>query len=317
MIDLPDYDELPRDQFGQHTGWHLFGDADNVGLLNLQTPRTIADAARLVRSGRMFPLDAPIDAIDPPLYGRHAARHTVQVLGVDAGYDDALDDYYPQISSQWDALAHAAYRPGIFYNGFQPDNVTRRHSLTVDHWARRGIAGRGVVLDVSVELTDSGLSRPDVDRPITVADLDSARARAGVSYRPGDVLLIHTGFLAWYSAQDDSTRHRFADDPVRSVGLEHSEEMARYLWNAHVSAVASDVPALEVSPPDSRGEAWPHGYLHNTLIGRFGMAIGELWQLADLAADCRSDGIYECFLVSSPLHVPGGVGSPANAMAIK
>lgn len=53
------------------------------------------------------------------------------------------------------------------------------------------------------------------------------------------------------------------------------------------------------------------------LIGQFGMALGELWWLADLAADCAADGIYEMLCVSAPLNAPGGIGSPANAVAIK
>jgi hypothetical protein len=53
------------------------------------------------------------------------------------------------------------------------------------------------------------------------------------------------------------------------------------------------------------------------LIGQFGMALGELWWTEELAADCAADGVYEVFVVSTPLHLPGGIGSPANALAIK
>jgi hypothetical protein len=48
-----------------------------------------------------------------------------------------------------------------------------------------------------------------------------------------------------------------------------------------------------------------------------GLALGEMWWLSDLASDCAADGIYEMFLVSAPLNAPGGIGSPANAVAIK
>ena len=34
-------------------------------------------------------------------------------------------------------------------------------------------------------------------------------------------------------------------------------------------------------------------------------------------ADSAADGVYEMFLVSAPLNAPGGIGSPANAVAIK
>ena len=93
--------------------------------------------------------------------------------------------------------------------------------------------------------------------------------------------------------------------------------MARYLWNAHVAAVVADNPSVEVWPGDMSDEAFPFGYLHRVLIGQFGMALGELWWLEDLALACRRDGQYKVFLTAAPINVPGGIGSPANALAIK
>ena len=61
----------------------------------------------------------------------------------------------------------------------------------------------------------------------------------------------------------------------------------------------------------------PDGFLHHWIIGRFGMAIGEMFQLSPLAADCGADGIYEFLFVGAPLNVQGGTGSPPNALAIK
>ena len=64
-------------------------------------------------------------------------------------------------------------------------------------------------------------------------------------------------------------------------------------------------------------DAAPFGFLHRILIGSFGMALGELWHLDDLADDCARDGVYEFCLTSAPLNVAGGIGSPPNALAIK
>jgi hypothetical protein len=47
------------------------------------------------------------------------------------------------------------------------------------------------------------------------------------------------------------------------------------------------------------------------------MNLGEMWWLQDLADDCAADGVWEFMAVSSPLNIPGGVGSPPNAVAIK
>jgi hypothetical protein len=47
------------------------------------------------------------------------------------------------------------------------------------------------------------------------------------------------------------------------------------------------------------------------------MPLGELWQLGALAEDCAADGVYEMFLTSAPMNLPGASGTPANALAIK
>ena len=38
--------------------------------------------------------------------------------------------------------------------------------------------------------------------------------------------------------------------------------------------------------------------------------------IAKLAADCAATGVYECMLSCKPMNITGGVGSPANAIAI-
>ena len=101
-------------------------------------------------------------------------------------------------------------------------------------------------------------------------------------------------------------------------GVEHSEAVCEYLWNSHAAAIASDTFAVESFPADMSAEAHPFGFLHNVLIGQFGMALGELWWLSStVVAICAADDVYEMFLVSTPMNAPGGIGSPANAVAIK
>ena len=161
---------------------------------------------------------------------------------------------------------------------------------------------------------DSGRSYdPGTSTAFSVEDLKAARRRSGVEFRAGDILLIHTGFAAWYLAQSAGDRTNVSRT-LATPGIARGEDMCRYLWNAHVAAVASDTFAVEVFPPD-RGR--PMGFMHRMLIGQFGMALGELWWTEDLAADCAGDGVHEVFLVSVPLHAPGAIGSPPNALAIK
>ena len=105
---------------GGRSGWGMFGETDSVGLLNLQTDASVLAAAGLIRKGSVFSLNAELDAVDPPLdEDRAMLRHRV-LHQPGPGFpdlDDVLDNFFPQISSQWDSLAHVAYSPGVFYNG--------------------------------------------------------------------------------------------------------------------------------------------------------------------------------------------------------
>jgi len=312
---LPDYDQLPEAPEGGRSGWGVFGSEDNIGLLNLITESRVLAAGSHIRRGALFPLDAAIDAFDPPIALRRGIpRHRVLHLPNSYAFDDVYDNFFPQGSSQWDALGHVGYDQNVYYNGATEDDVASGRRNTIEHWARRGIAGRGVVLDMERTLADAGRSfEPGSSQAFTVDDLELARRRAGVEYQPGDILILHTGFAEWYLGE--SYEGRADGSANRSApGIAHGEEMCRYLWNAHVAAIASDTFAVEVWPPD---RSRPTGFLHRILIGQFGMALGELWWTRDLAADCAADGVYEVFLVSVPLHAPGGIGSPANAVAIK
>lgn len=231
--------------------------------------------------------------------------------------DDVYDNFFPQSSSQWDALAHVAYAPDEFYNGLTSDQMIAEGRNGIDHWARRGIAGRGVMLDVYKTLTEAGRPyEPGSSHPITVDDLEMTRKAAGIEFRSGDIVLLNTGFLKWYEGLDAAGRQEIAvPGGLHAPGLEHTEAMLEYVWNSHASAFAADCPALEVCPPNF--DEAPFGLLHRFLIAQFGLALGELWWLQDLADECARDGIYEFLVTSAPLNMPGGIGSPANALAIK
>jgi kynurenine formamidase len=260
----------------------------------------------------------PLGSISPPMAPfRTPPRHRVLHQPGTAGFDDVYDNFYPQASSQWDSLAHVGYGPDQMYNGVTEQEVLDGARNTIDHWARHGMAGRAVLLDVERAMRDAGRPYdPGTSTTISVDDLELARRQAGVDYAPGDIILLHTGFTAWYADQPQRVKNKLFGKPA-TPGVEHSEAVCEYLWNSHAAAIASDTFAVESFPADMSAEAHPFGFLHNVLIGQFGMALGELWWLSDLASDCAADRVYEMFLVSTPVNAPGGIGSPANAVAIK
>ncbi len=306
---LPSYDELPIDA-GRPPGsaWGLWGDDDVFGCLNLQTPERVVAAAGCVRKGAVFALNLELELPSPPLFGRHGPEHTVLDLG-GGFHDDTLSSWNTQSSSQWDGFRHVAHPQHGHWNGVADE----RHGM--HHWARRGIAGRAVLADVARWRASVGRAiSPGEADPIEPADIGATLDAQGVAVEPGDVLLVRTGWISWYRALDDATRAALATGRPRTCGLRPGRETARLLWDLHVAAVAADNPAVEVWPPASFDA---EGFAHVALLPLLGVPLGELWDLDRLADDCAADGVYTCLLTAAPLNVQGGVGSPANALALK
>ena len=318
IANLPSYADLPvKPGAPAGSAWGLFGDDDQLGCLNLLTPERIIGAAKLVRKGAVFPLNLSIDQPDPPLFGRGAPR--VEFVSGEVHRDDYLDNFWPQASSQWDSLRHILHPRDGFYNGVKAREVTPGGGkLGIENIARRGIAGRGVLLDVARLLESAGRPIDYTTAAVITKDvLSDCAEQQGVTIETGDILIIRTGWLAWYlneaTAEQKQEMSGEAMVHLRAPGIGPDEEMAAYLWDLHIAAVAGDNPSLEAWPPGPESG----GFLHFRLIPLLGMNIGELWYLEDLAADCAQDGVYEFMLTSAPLNVPGGVGSPPNALAIK
>lgn len=316
MSALASYDQLPAAPRGGRSAWGVFDSdaAGDLGSIALQTPERIARAGRLVTAGKLFALNAPVAAFAHEAWGRKLPEHELVHETGTMFFDDLLHNYALQGSSQWDSLAHVGYGPGVFYDGATEDDISTGRRNSIDHWARKGIAGRGVLLDLVALRASQGRDyRASSEEVFTPDDLEEARSRAGLTFETGDILILHTGFASYFAGL--SVAERTAGVP--SPGLEHSEAMCRYLWNNHFSAVVSDNQSVEAWPADMSDAAFPFGALHNMLIGQLGFALGELWDLDALAADCAADSVYEMFIVSAPINLPGGIGSPANVVAIK
>ena len=104
--------------------WGEFGDGDQVGSLNLISPKTCVRAASLVMTGRSVSLANPLSKtaegnfIEP-------SGHKTFVLDLPPGFDggesaagDALNiNYHGSIHSHTDDIAHFEWR-GKLYDGF-------------------------------------------------------------------------------------------------------------------------------------------------------------------------------------------------------
>jgi kynurenine formamidase len=315
LTEIPRYADLSIGAGGRHASG-IFGADDDLGRLNLLTADATNAAAAEIQRGRIFNLSLPLNLPDPPWskIRKPYSHHIYHFDGREEIQDDYVDGFYLQHSTQWDGLRHVSNpATGRFYNDVEASAAgpggTR---LGIEKWAQHGIAGRAVLADVSRYASRSGRPlNPRVSAPITVQLLADTLRAEGVDLRAGDILLVRTGFLEAYLAADAAGRRDFArhrDCP----GLHSGEEMAEFLWDSGVAVVAADNLAVEPVPPFPADES-----LHQRLIPLLGFALGELFELGDLARDSAADGRYTSFFVAVPLYIPGGVGSPGNAIAIK
>ena len=315
---VPAFGDLPTLPGSEERhAWDVWGRGDQLGAVNFIGHAQSRSATSSVRSGLVVPLSAPLTEPDPGLFPSRA-RYQHVITKTSHGRDDRLDGFFPQFSSQWDGLRHVRYRQHGFWGGRQDADVDERGALGIEHWARRGIITRGVLIDAARYFTDRGPGLPaDRRRGLEPADLDEILAFQGTQVQAGDVVLVRTGWLEWYLTLDGEARADLrgsvgrALDPLACPGLDAGRPTAAWLWDHQVAGVASDNPALEALPVDRAV-----GFLHYRLIPLLGMMVGEFWALADLSLACQQVGRHDFMLFSAPLYVPGGVGSPANAYAV-
>lgn len=317
MSELPSFRDLPvAPGAPPQSSWGVFGEDDEVGTINLVTAERIRKAARLIQVGGMFSLNWSLDLPSPSILGRKSLRHTL--ISQPAGFDDCYSSYYPQSSSQWDALSHVAHPVHGFYNGRSRIDIdgTNDRRLGIDNWARRGIAGRFVLIDVLASRERNGIPLDcSATTSVTADELGHILSEQNTTLEAGDILLIRFGWTAWYESLTDPVRELLGDgQQFCAPGIEASSAMAGWIWDNKLAAVAADSPALEAMPFDLN---MADRFLHYRLIPLLGLAIGELFDLDALARSCSEDGIYEGFFTAAPLNKPGGSGSPANALAFK
>ena len=317
MTTIPRYHDLPTvADTGEHHSWDVFGRQDELGTLNFLSPQATVAAAHAVREGRVVCLSLPLNVPYPALSSnRPPYKHDVTRTRM--GRDDSISGFYLQCSSQWDSLQHIRFREFGYYGGREEEDLDRG-ALGMDVMARRGIIGRGILVDAERYARERGEDYA-ADRRISIgADrLDAILAAQGTSVQPGDILVLRTGWVGWYLSLDPAGRsalqgqQRGGDDAMQCPGLAPGVAMAEWLWDHRISAVAADNPALEVM--SVRRE---EGFLHRRILTLLGMPIGEFFLVDELAEACAARGDWSFMFSSAPLNLPNGVGSPNNAYAI-
>ncbi len=331
MASLTDFRRIADDV----RNWCRWGDADELDTLNFITADKVAEAAGLVKHGRVFPLGVDFGSSGPQ--GAFTDRQNpMHVMTVDGGDANTLVKYGPswlrnsmaqqlsgsfdgednpfrfnddmiimplQAATQWDAISHVYYEDQL-YNGFAASSVTSLGAFHcgIDKVDGKGITSRGVLLDVVKHR--GAQTFLELGNPITAAELDDVARAQGVTIGRGDIVLVHTGWWTRFLENGDGT------EP--GAGLDWL--CATWLHDLEVAAVAADNLMVEDPVSAVDGTFLP---MHMLCLRDMGMMFGEYWNLTPLAADCAADGVYEFQLIAPPLSVVGAVGSPVNPIAIK
>ncbi len=203
------------------------------------------------------------------------------------------------VGTHVDALAHVSH-DGRLHGGADAAEAQAAGSFeSLGVHRLPPFVGRGVLLDVP------GLLGVDVcsgGHEITVAELEGAAERQGTPIRPGDAVLVRSG---WGSYFDDPERYLGVDTGVPGVG----ESGARWLADQGAALAGADTLAFECLPA---GQG--HGLLpaHRVLLVERGINIIEAMNLDGLAAA----GACEFVFVLSHLNVHGATGAPARPLAL-
>jgi kynurenine formamidase len=326
---MPDDLALLENYIERCSNWGRWGPDDQLGTVNLITPDKVREAAALVKVGKTISLTMPYDEQGPQSgYLGRSNPHLYQLTSgpgylvgeqervetrtladwreshgePTAGYYDDVLVMPTQSGTQWDALCHFFWR-GRMYNGHPAADAGTAGSRSngVQNYTGK-IVTRGVFVDLAgyrdVDTLEPGYA-------ITTDDLDEYLGSKKLDIRPGDALLVRTGFMAARRGKWGD----YAGGPSPGLSL----DTAPWLHDNDIAAVATDTWGIEVLPNEI--DVWQP--LHVVSLAHTGLAFGEMFDLDKLSDDCKTDGIYEFMFCASPLPLTGASGSPVSALAIK
>ncbi|WP_342000309.1 cyclase family protein [Microbacterium sp. LWH7-1.2] len=296
--------------------WGRWGADDERGALNLIDDTKRASDYEVLRTGKIYSLGLPIQRSGVPVFEyRGPAQRLTLASQTDgafwesfgeamdiptdgAGGNEDLLIFGTHSGTHLDALCHV-YHDDHMYNGFETSTFgsyggAARNSIhQVD-----GVAGRAVMLDVAAHL---GVPWLDPMFRITDDVLEEVREAQGTSIRPGDILLVRTGWIdSFYDSLANGTELSAAQ-----AGIDQSA--VDFIDRYDIALVGSDNGAVECLPCDETLLS-----VHVKLLVHRGINLLEFADLRGMAAD----GVHECFLVIAPMKVVGGTGSPVNPIAI-
>tara|TARA_R110002074_G_scaffold45015_22_gene117002 strand:+ start:32 stop:994 length:963 start_codon:yes stop_codon:yes gene_type:complete len=286
-----------------------YGKDDEIGAANMITPASVLAASKLIVKGERHPLGIVVDPNMPAFPPRGMMLQVVQpnqqfgrTLEKDFGWDSSYNDDVVQtwlgIGPQIDGLGHLG-QAGEFYNcnkGQDFSALTGLKKLGIH--TIPPLVARGVLVNMAKHF---GVETMKAGQGIGSDDIKAAAKAQGVTFKPGDVILLHTGWT-------DGT---LESDPKAWVAGEPglSNEAAEYLASMNPVAVGADTWGVEAVPPVEGDKVF---YGHVTFLKKNGIYILETMNTGRLA----EEGVNEFMFVLGQARLKGAVQMIINPVAM-
>ncbi|KAH7633032.1 hypothetical protein B0T09DRAFT_85391 [Sordaria sp. MPI-SDFR-AT-0083] len=235
---IPNFDALPlRPGDPKYSTWGLYGEKDELGTLNRLTDERVAEAAKNeIKAGVRISLNWPLSAqAQAPKKDKDSDSESVGFFNRKLFHQDLFakpprcvnDDVWTfntQVSSQWDGLRHYAYqKERLFYNGVTMEEIHEDSGSGVNGvqaWAKKGIVGRGVLVDFHSWRLKVIEEQPNLNpyltqrlvnfdhfatTPILLGDILACLEYQGTEVKFGDVLFVRSGWIQQHQSLSSSS----------------------------------------------------------------------------------------------------------------
>jgi kynurenine formamidase len=280
-----------------------WGAADERGAANHVNAASVLRAAQLIRSGEVIELGRVLETT-MPLFGTRrfdvTTKRTQGPMGSNKriSNEEVVVTELGQVGTQFDMFSHQGI-DGLLYNCVPSDEAATRGGFTKLGVEKIGtLFARGILIDVAAA---KGVPMLEAGTEITPEDLQAALARQGLEVRPGDAVLIHTGWGTLWGV--DNAKYN-----ASCPGL--GARAAEWLAAKDPLLLGSDNFPVEVAPNPDKSISLP---VHQIALVVNGVFLLENMKLDELAAK----QVHEFAFVVQPLKIKGGTGSTVAPVAIR
>jgi kynurenine formamidase len=295
-----------------------WGPQDEAGASNWITPAKVLEAARLIKTGKIYEMGRVYQS-EQPAFG--ARVFALRILGSPANadtpfgknklmyHDDFVVTELGQTGTQFDGLGHIGCETGKrgdlsetrWYNGVTELEMYNMYGLTKLGIEKiKPIFTRGVLVDV-VAFKGRNLNLGEAIKP---ADLTGALQRQNISeasFKPGDAIFFRTGWSEEHWIKNNAKYN----EGCPGIGL----DVAKWIAQKQLCVAGSDTWPVEVVPGENPDLPF---VCHQELITKNGIFLHENMDLSELG----KDRVYEFVYVFAPMRIKGATGSPGRPIAI-